>query len=399
MRCYQKSKEKREKREEREERERRTAGTGGGGSRESERQKREGGGEEERRRESGRMSGDEALVVTPELMGEASAGGARGLPAYEGTLDVDVGNLLVSDPSPVNAKEVKKDVEGKFKEIATTMAQALITKLFALPSTPALVGRMVELPKPATLLPRFKPLPKPKPLTRWEKFAKEKGIVKRKREKYKFDENTGKFKRRYGYDRVNDINDIGIIEAKASDKVGEDPFTKHKKEKRERVRRQEERRLTNLKNAAKEGGKSALPATLSLARALPQSDDYLNSEPVRRKASKKDLLTGAIAASHSTASMGKFDRKSKLEDRMGNKRGKRQQFTPVVGKGKKGISDAEKDIIEETMRKVISAGSKPVLDVNKAVKQVDPRSLRIKKAKTPKKLSKKQRERQNASEQ
>ena len=255
---------------------------------------------------------------------------------------------------------------------------------------------MVELPKPTTLMPRFKPLPQPKPLTRWEKFAKDKGIVKRKRSKYAFDDNTGEFKRRYGYDRVNDMNDVAIIEAKASDKLGEDPFTKHRKEKKERVRRQEERRLTNLKNAAKEGGKRALPATISLARALPQTDDYLGANEggtQRRKAGKKELLKGAIAASESTASMGKFDRKSKLENRIPTKKGKRQRFAPVVGKGKSGISEQERSIIEDTVRRVVKSGSKPILDVNKAARQVDPRSLRIRKAKTPKKKSKKARER------
>lgn len=338
-----------------------------------------------------------ALVVTPELMGLGAS--SKALPEYEGTLEVDVGNLLVTEPSPIDRSEMKKDVEGKCKELATIMAQELISKLFCLPSTPALQGRMVELPNPTTLLPRFKPLPKPKPLTRWEKFAKDKGIVKRKRSKYAFDENTGEFKRRYGYDRVNDINDVAIIEAKASDKVGEDPFTKHRKDKKERVRKQEERRLTNLKNAAKEGGKKALPATISLARALPQKEDYLHSSSqpdrqLRRKADKKELLKGAIAASESTASMGKFDKKSKLEHRIPTKKGKRQQFAPVLGKKGKGISDTERDLIEETVRKVVKAGSKPVLDVNKAARQVDPRSLRIKKAKTPKKKSKKQRERE-----
>jgi regulator of ribosome biosynthesis len=340
----------------------------------------------------------EALVVTPELMGVGAS--SRTLPQYEGTLEVDVGNLLVCEPSPLDKSEMKKDVEGKCKELATVMAQELISKLFCLPSTPALQGRMVELPNPTTLLPRFKPLPKPKPLTRWEKFAKDKGIVKRKRSKYAFDENTGEFKRRYGYDRVNDINDVAIIEAKKSDKLGEDPFTKHRQDKKERVRKQEERRLTNLKKAAKEGGKKALPATISLARALPQKEDYLNSssqpdgQPRRKKAGKEELLKGAIAASESTASMGKFDRKSKLEHRIPTKKGKRQQFAPVVGTKGKAISDVERDLIAETVRKVVAKGSKPILDVNKAARQVDPRSLRVKKAKTPKKKSKKARERE-----
>lgn len=40
------------------------------------------------------------------------------------------------------------------------------------------------------------------------------GIQKHKKEKIVFDEQTGTWKRRHGYDRVNDDNDIPIIEAK-----------------------------------------------------------------------------------------------------------------------------------------------------------------------------------------
>mmetsp|Transcript_13149 Transcript_13149/g.27761 ORF Transcript_13149/g.27761 Transcript_13149/m.27761 type:complete len:90 (-) Transcript_13149:1378-1647(-) len=81
--------------------------------------------------------------------------------------------------------------------------------------------------------------------------------------------------------------------------------------------------------------------------------------------------------------MGRFDRKSKLEKEVSfaksKKKGKRQQFTSVAG------SDAERRIMEDAVRRIVSQGAKPTLNVSKAVKQVDPRSLRIKKAKTPKK--------------
>jgi hypothetical protein len=43
------------------------------------------------------------------------------------------------------------------------------------------------------------------------------GIVKRKRSKLEFDEQNDEWRRRHGYKRVNDENDIPIIEAKASD--------------------------------------------------------------------------------------------------------------------------------------------------------------------------------------
>jgi hypothetical protein len=43
------------------------------------------------------------------------------------------------------------------------------------------------------------------------------GIIKRKKNKRTWDEQTNTWKRNYGYDRVNDDRDIPIIEAKLTD--------------------------------------------------------------------------------------------------------------------------------------------------------------------------------------
>nr|GEV86378.1 hypothetical protein [Tanacetum cinerariifolium] len=112
-------------------------------------------------------------------------------------------------------------------------------------------------------------LPKLAPPTKWEVFAKKKGIVNRKKDKLVFDEQTSSWKHRYGYDRVNNDNDLPIIEAKMTD------------EKKQGVKRQENNRLHYLKEAAKVG-------------ALPSKDELQNE---------------AGMAATSTASGGKFDRK------------------------------------------------------------------------------------------
>ena len=104
-----------------------------------------------------------------------------------------------------------------------------------------------------------KQLPKPRPPTKWEIFAQRKGIQKRKRSKLEFNEQTDDWRRRYGYKRVRDENDIPILEAKASDEVGSDPFAQRISEKKSRVAKQEKNQLENLKRAAKIGGKGALP--------------------------------------------------------------------------------------------------------------------------------------------
>ena len=75
---------------------------------------------------------------------------------------------------------------------------------------------LLKLPKPLpkSLLPRQRPVPKPKPETRWERFAKEKGIEKKKRGRMVWDEAHKDWRPRWGYGRANDETKDWIIEHK-----------------------------------------------------------------------------------------------------------------------------------------------------------------------------------------
>ncbi len=55
--------------------------------------------------------------------------------------------------------------------------------LFSLPPKRVDDVLVVPLPPPEMRLPRSKPLPKPRPPTKWEQYAKEKGIEKKKKTK------------------------------------------------------------------------------------------------------------------------------------------------------------------------------------------------------------------------
>ncbi len=69
--------------------------------------------------------------------------------------------------------------------------------------------------------------------------------------------------------------------------VGEDPFTKLKQEKRERVKDQQKRQLQNIKASAKAVGSSAaVPPTLKLAAALPA---HGKGKPTKRKDMHDDV--------------------------------------------------------------------------------------------------------------
>lgn len=85
---------------------------------------------------------------------------------FEGHLDFDLGNLMATDPSPVDSREAGEDREADILSAATRITQSLVAKLFQLPGRLVGMGRVVDLPAPSYPLPRQKPLPTPRPPTR-----------------------------------------------------------------------------------------------------------------------------------------------------------------------------------------------------------------------------------------
>lgn len=66
----------------------------------------------------------------------------------------------------------------------------LINKIWELPVERVEDAIVAKLPKPEYILPRSRAIPKPKSLTKWQQFAKQKGIRTKKkgRSKLKWDE-------------------------------------------------------------------------------------------------------------------------------------------------------------------------------------------------------------------
>ncbi|KAL3646788.1 hypothetical protein CASFOL_009332 [Castilleja foliolosa] len=274
--------------------------------------------------------------------------------------EIDMGNLIAFDPhhqfaSPPSSRE--EIVEATIVQ-GTKLVQAIADALFSLPSTEDPEGPIVKLPAPTTKLPREKPLPKPKPPTKWEEFAKKRGIQKKHKEKVVFDEQAGTWKRRYGYDRVNDENDIPIIEAKASDEPGTDPFAERRKEKKSKVDKQEKNRLHNLKQAQKA---DALPSHIQLAAtSLPITGTKANP----KKVSKDELQNVAGMAATSTARGGKFDKKLPGEKELKHDK-KYRKFLPTVEGS--GMGALERQQTEKVSNKLVSKNSHEILNVEKAV--------------------------------
>jgi len=119
---------------------------------------------------------------------------------------LDLGRVSLFDINPFDEERMLKSSrevrEVYLAELAQENAQSLFDALRKLPRDTDTVTTGDEpltlLPKPFTILPRGKPIPVAKPPTRWEQFAKTKGIHKQKRSAKVFDEASREWKYRYG---------------------------------------------------------------------------------------------------------------------------------------------------------------------------------------------------------
>jgi regulator of ribosome biosynthesis len=177
---------------------------------------------------------------------------------------------------------------------------------------------MAMLPVPTTLLPREKPLPKPKPETRWEKFAKAKGIVNRKKERMVFDDNTGEYKPRWGYKGINDDGSKDwIIEVPSGANPMEDQYEARREAKKERVEKNDKRRQRNMEEAA-------------VASKMDQKTVNKGERPNMdnaRAMKRKEIENQILISKNSTASAGKFDQAIKGDLKP---KGIKRKFEPNV---------------------------------------------------------------------
>lgn len=175
--------------------------------------------------------------------------------------------------------------------------QSLVNGLFSLERS-ASDSKSVLLPlEPKTRLPRQHPLPKEKIETRWEKFAKEKGIQKKKKERMIFDEPSQEWKPSWGHGRAvgTGFNQAPIIELKRTDPDDMDPFEKHRDAKKMKMLKQKSHELKNLE----------------LKRGKKGEREDMMRDPLKdhMESNKKRLRT----VQTSTRSYGRFDEKVKNE--------------------------------------------------------------------------------------
>lgn len=162
----------------------------------------------------------------------------------------DMGLLTAWDPDAIVLPKAGPKREDYFRTLARDDVQVVLNKLYASEDTEIVEGeRVLKLPEPTTVLPRAKPVPKPKPPTKWEQFAKTKGIKSKSsknREKLVYDETTRKWVPRYGYQKVkNDDQKDWLIEVPDNADPNVDYFAKRNEDKKERIAKN---KFQNLRN-------------------------------------------------------------------------------------------------------------------------------------------------------
>lgn len=169
-------------------------------------------------------------------------------------LTFDVGSLTAWDPESIVMPKAGPHREDYLRQMAQDDAQNLLNKLYSMQDTEVIEGeKVLKLPDPTIIMPRAKRVPVPKPPTRWEKFAKEKGIKSKsdkKREKLVYDDTTRKWVPRYGYNKVkNEEEKDWLIEVPDQADPNVDYFAKKKEDKRERIAKNKYQQLRNMDRA------------------------------------------------------------------------------------------------------------------------------------------------------
>ncbi|EEP82870.1 conserved hypothetical protein [Uncinocarpus reesii 1704] len=186
----------------------------------------------------------------------------------------DLGRLMALDPNPINLPPNSLTnptlLDSTLKSTARDGAQCLLNQLLtACPITSSSTeGVLLTLPAPTTPLPRFKPLPTPKPPTKWELFARKKGIGKyntklganeaERRKKLVYDEEKGEWVPRWGYKGKNKAEDNQWL-VEVDDKMwkkeqdmnsrGESIRNVGRKERVESIKRNERKMRANMRRA------------------------------------------------------------------------------------------------------------------------------------------------------
>ncbi|XP_044760569.1 ribosome biogenesis regulatory protein homolog [Coccinella septempunctata] len=262
-------------------------------------------------------------------------------------VQLDVGSLLAADPNVLDEQSLKRNKDSYLLDLTRDNVQLLFNKVWDLPTERVEEAIVAKLPPAKYILPRSKPCPKPRALTKWEQFARDKGIQKKKKSKLTWDDQLKKWVPRFGFKKVKaDKEKDWVIEVPQNADPMEDQFEKKAMAKGERIAKNELQRLRNIAKAK----------NVKVPRF-----GVLDPE----KSSSKDILAAITVAKASTASVGKF------QDKLPREKEARgiATITPGASNRKRKLppvsAEDEKALNLSIANSVLN--KRPKLDIEKAV--------------------------------
>lgn len=159
---------------------------------------------------------------------------------------------IIRKQSKIQLISFRNEREEYLKELTRDNVQLIVNELWQQPTERVEECIVAKLPKPTFVLPRMRKCPEPKPLTKWEKFAQEKGIRKQKKDKKVFDDELQKWVPTYGYRRAEAQREKDwVLEVPQNADPMEDQFAKKQSLKNEKVAKNEIHRMRNIVKAKK----------------------------------------------------------------------------------------------------------------------------------------------------
>ena len=222
----------------------------------------------------------------------------------------------------------------------------------------------LALPEAIITLPRALPIPVAKPLTKWEKYKQEKGIVQRKRSRMVYSEEVGDWVPRWGRGSVKKIQDSmnWVMEEK---EPGVNPFEQKSNEKQLAKAKQLKRQMKNeeyakkVLNSKKEGNNNnSSNNNINNSRSEPKQKlskkqrKALKAQKEIQKLNddKKNLSKRLEQVQKSTRSMGNFDKKLKNEKEINLL--KKKRVSKDILSDKKKEKSRDKRILDNILKNV-----------------------------------------------
>ncbi|XP_046919583.2 ribosome biogenesis regulatory protein homolog [Dermatophagoides farinae] len=280
-------------------------------------------------------------------------------------LTYDLAHLAAFDPNILDLQSLKSEKREEYiKSLTRDNTQLVLNQIWNLETKRVDNVITAVLPKQAVYnLPRTKPIPKPKPPTKWELFARSKGITKKKKERMVWDEVTKQWRPRFGYRSIAQQKQENewMIEVPDQANPNEDYFAKRSEERNERVAKNELQRLRNISRNLK----LRLPGTSGI---LPNLDSNNKTD---------QLINAKNLTQKSNASMGKFFKIDSPKESTSRKTtGEKRKFESNF---KSDLQDEKQKNIE-LMNKVLATQKRQSADrnamehqTNKTLKQMNKR--------------------------